>query len=127
MATTQPTAKSDPKAKARAIRVRTRAPGNDKSVPQVVSELWTMSVDYAKQEIRDPLKGLGSYLAWGSAGMLLIGMGSVLLSIGALRALQTETGSTFTGSWSWAPYAIVLIGAVVVLALGYVLSKGRKK
>lgn len=127
MATTQPTAKSDPKAKARAIRVRTRSSGTDKSVPQVVSELWTLSVDYAKQEIRDPLKGLGSYLAWGTAGMLLIGMGSVLLAIGALRALQTETGSTFTGSWSWAPYAIVLIGAVVVLALGYALSKGRKK
>lgn len=127
MATTQPTSKSDPKAKARAIRVRTRSSGTDKSVPQVVSELWNLSVDYAKQEIRDPLKGLGSYLAWGSAGMLLIGMGSVLLAIGALRALQTETGSTFTGSLSWAPYFIVLLGAVAVLAAGFWLSKGRKK
>ena len=127
MATTQPTSKSDPKAKARAIRVRTRSSGTDKSVPQVVSELWNLSVDYAKQEIRDPLKGLGTYLAWGSAGMLLIGMGSVLLAIGALRALQTETGSMFTGSLSWAPYFIVLLGAVAVLAAGFWLSKGRKK
>ncbi len=127
MATTQPTAKSDPKTKSRAIRVRSRSSGSDKGVPQVLSELWTLSVDYAKQEIRDPLKGLGKYLAYGSAGMLLIGMGCVLLAIGALRALQTETGSTFTGNWSWAPYAIVLLGAVVVLALGFVVSKGNKK
>lgn len=127
MATTQPTSKSDPKAKSRAIRVRARSASKDKGVPQVLSELWTLSVDYAKQEIRDPLKGLGKYLAYGSAGMLLIGMGCVLLAIGALRALQTETGSTFTGNWSWAPYAIVLLGSIVVLALGFAVSKGKKK
>lgn len=127
MATTQPAAKSDPEVKKRSIRVRTRSGGGDSSVPGALSDVWTLSVDYAKQEIRDPLKGLGSYLAWGAAGMLLIGMGCVLLALGALRALQTETGSTFTGSWSWAPYAIVLVGALVVLALGFVMSKRRRK
>ena len=98
----------------------------DKSVATIVSELWTLTVDYAKQEIKDPVRGLGTYLLWGSVSMLLIGLGFVLLAIGALRALQTETGSTFTGSWSWAPYGIVLVGATVVLAVVAWLVVQRK-
>ncbi|MGK2929033.1 MAG: hypothetical protein ACSLFO_05585 [Acidimicrobiales bacterium] len=93
----------------------------------MASELWTLTVDYAKQEIRDPVRGLGSYLLWGSVAMLLIGLGMVLLAIGGLRALQTETGSTFTGNLSWAPYGIVLVGAVVVLGIvGVLVTKGKK-
>ena len=112
MAATQPTRK--PK-----IRVRSRngTGDGDKSAPQVASELWTLTVDYAKQEIKDPVKGLGTYLVWGSVSMMLIGLGAVLLAIGGLRALQTETGSTFTGSLSWVPYLIVLWGAAVLLAV----------
>ena len=113
MAATQPTRK--PK-----IRVKGRngsSTDGDKSAPKVASELWTLTVDYAKQEIRDPVKGLGTYLLWGSVSMMLIGVGAVLLAIGGLRALQTETGSTFTGSLSWVPYLIVLVGATIVLAV----------
>lgn len=111
MAATRPTPKSQP----------------DKSVPQVASELWTLTIDYAKQEIKDPVRGLGSYLLWGSVSMLLIGIGVVLLAIGGLRALQTETGSTFTGNLSWVPYGIVLAGAVVVLGIvGTVMTRGKK-
>ena len=113
MAATQPTRK--PK-----IRVKGRngsSADGDKSSPKVASELWTLTIDYAKQEIRDPVKGLGTYLLWGSISMLLIGLGAVLLAIGGLRALQTETGSTFTGSLTWVPYLIVLVGAAIVLAV----------
>ncbi len=121
MAQTEPTVKSKP------IRVRARSESPDKSVPQVVSELWTMTVGYAKQEIKDPLTGLGRYLLWGSLSMLLIGAGAVLVAIGGLRALQTETGSTFTGNMSWAPYGIVLSGALIVLGVvGVILTKGKK-
>jgi hypothetical protein len=113
VASPQPT----PTSKSR-IRVRSRdAAGGDKSAPKVASELWTLTVDYAKQEIKDPVKGLGTYLLWGSVSMMLVGLGFVLLAIGGLRALQTETGSTFTGSLSWLPYLIVLAGATIVLAL----------
>lgn len=125
MASTQPT----PTSKAR-IRVRGRdASSGDKSAPKVASELWTLTVDYAKQEIKDPVKGLGAYLAWGSVSMMLIGLGFVLLAIGGLRALQTETGSTFTGNLSWLPYLIVLVGASIVLALvaSIVVQRKAKK
>jgi len=99
----------------------------DKSVATVVSELWTLTVDYAKQEIKDPLTGLVSYVVWGVATMLLVGIGSILLAIGALRALQTETGSTFTGNLSWAPYLIVLAGAMIVLGIvGALIMRGKR-
>ena len=53
----------------------------------------------------------------------------VLLAIGALRALQTETGTAFTGSLSFLPYAIVLFGATVVLVAFYfgITTWGKKK
>lgn len=128
MAATRPTPKSSSRATVRptgAEPVNKR--GGDKSVATIVSELWSLTIDYAKQEIKDPLTGLVAYVAWGIATMVLVGLGSILLAIGALRALQTQTGSAFTGSLSWAPYGIVLAGAVVVLgAVGALIMRGKK-
>ena len=90
-----------------------------KSIPQVASELWELSTAYAKQQTIDPLKGLGRFLGFGVGGAILFALGSILMLLAALRALQTETGTTFTGNLSWAPYLIVagtaglLIGLVV--------------
>lgn len=119
MAATRPTPKSSSRAASRT---------GDKSLPTVVSELWTLTLDYAKQEIKDPLTGLVSYVLWGVVTMVLVGTGSILLAIGALRALQTETGSTFTGNLSWAPYGIVIAGAIVVLGLvGALIMRGKRQ
>ena len=128
MAATRPTPKSTSDATDRPAATRAEKKGTgDKSVATVVSELWTLTIDYAKQEIKDPLTGLVSYVVWGIATMVLVGIGSILLAIGALRALQTQTGSTFTGSLSWAPYGIVLFGAVVVLgSVGALIMRGKK-
>lgn len=127
MAATQPTARTR-KSKATSVDTGTATTGTDKSVPEVVSELWSLAVDYAKQETIDPLKGLGRYLGFGIAAAATIGIGMVLLAVGALRALQTETGSTFTGNLSWAPYAIVLAGSIIVLGVvGAIITKGTKQ
>jgi hypothetical protein len=88
-----------------------------KSIPEVTSELWALTRDYAKQETIDPLKGVGRYLTFGVPGAVLIGFGVVLLMLAALRALQTQTGSTFHGSLSWLPYMIVLVAAAGLAAL----------
>jgi hypothetical protein len=81
---------------------------------EVANELWGLTRDYARQETVDPLKGVGRYLAYGGAGALLGSIGVIMLMLAGLRALQTETGSTFTGHWSWAPYGIVLVVAALV-------------
>ena len=92
-------------------------PQEPKSIPQVASELWELTLAYAKQETVDPLRGLGRYLGYGVAGSVVFGLGSLLLLLSLLRALQTETGTTFTGSLSWIPYVIVVAAGALLVGL----------
>jgi hypothetical protein len=95
---------------------------------QTIRELKELVIAYAKQETLDPLKGLGRYVAFGVAGAALIGIGVMFLAIGALRALQGDhRGPHFTGNWSWAPYAIVVLGAFAIAGLTWVVGTKRKK
>jgi membrane protein implicated in regulation of membrane protease activity len=86
-----------------------------------ISELKDLLIAYFKQETIDPLKGLARYVGFGLLGALLIGTGICFLAIGGLRALQTETGTTFEGHWSWAPYGITVAG-LVIIAVAAVLT-----
>jgi hypothetical protein len=81
--------------------------GRGAPLPQLVLELRDLVIEYVKQETLVPLKQLGRYIGFGIGGAVLLGIGVALLGVGGLRALQTETGDTFTGDWSWAPYLIV--------------------
>ena len=72
-------------------------------------------IAYVKQETIEPIKGLGRFLAFGILGSFLLSVGTLMLVLAGLRALQTETGTIFSGNFSWAPYFIVFVGA---LALG---------
>jgi hypothetical protein len=92
---------------------------------ETVRELQALVVAYAKQETLEPIKGLGRYLGLGLAAAVLMGTGIMFLEIGALRVLQDQTGTTFTGNWSWAPYAIVVVASVIVAALVW-YARGRR-
>ncbi len=102
--------------------------GGDKGMPALVHELWELVLAYLKQETLVPIKGLGRFLAYGLGGALALSIGLVLLALAALRALQTEAGTTFDGNWSWAPYGITLIGCAVAagLAARSIGAKRRK-
>jgi hypothetical protein len=51
--------------------------------------------------------------------------GAVLLLLAGLRALQGETGTSFTGHLSWVPYLITAVAAVVVMGLAaWRITKG---
>jgi hypothetical protein len=78
------------------------------------SETLQLVIDYIKQETLDPLKGLGRFMLFGVAGSVALAIGLIILSVAFLRLLQTETGSTFTGNWSWAPYLICMVAVVAV-------------
>jgi len=85
-------------------------------------------IDYVKQETLDPLKGLGRFMLFGVAGSVALAIGLVVLSVAFLRVLQGETGSTFTGNWSWAPYLICVVAVVIVAAVAVMaISKGQRK
>jgi hypothetical protein len=94
---------------------RVSSPNDDRSepLPQVVRELWELIVAYFRQETVVPLQQLGRYIAFGLLGALLLGFGVLLLAMSGLRALQDETGTTFQGNWSWAPYGIVFVALLV--------------
>lgn len=98
----------------------------DASLPTQVVEFKNLVVAYAKQETLDPLKNLGRFVAAGLAGAILLSVGLVFLSVGMLRALQEETGSSFTGNLTWVPYVLTMAAGLVVIVLA-VLAIGRPK
>ncbi len=91
---------------------------------QGVGDLVDLVKNYARQETVDPLKGAGQWVGFGLLGSILLMIGGVALTLAMLRALQEETGSTFTGNLSWAPYALTLLAlTVVIAALGLRITK----
>ena len=92
-------------------------------------ETLQLVIDYVKQETLDPLKGLGRFMAFGVVGSVALAVGLVILAVAFLRLLQGETGSTFTGNWSWAPYLIctVVVLAVAALAIRAVTRGSGKR
>ncbi|NCG36732.1 MAG: hypothetical protein GWP48_04300 [Actinobacteria bacterium] len=44
-------------------------------------------------------------------------IGGISLTLAMLRALQTETGTAFTGNLSWTPYLITLVALIATIVL----------
>jgi hypothetical protein len=103
----------------RDVARRGRGPGGDlaERLPGASGEFAQLVVDYAKQETLEPLQGLGRFLAYGAAGSVMLSVGLVIVLLGVLRLLQTETGTTFTGDLSWIPYLITAVLAVAIAGL----------
>lgn len=82
--------------------------------PKKTDDIKTVVVDYARQELTDPLKPLGKWVGFGVGGAVLWGLGISLIALGVLRAMQTETGDTFSGNLSFVPYlvALALVGVI---------------
>jgi hypothetical protein len=92
------------------------------------TDAFQLVVDYVKQETLDPLKGLGRYLVFGVAGSVALSIGLVILAVAFLRFLQGETGGTFSGDWSWAPYLICTLLVVLVAGVAVkMISRGQAR
>jgi hypothetical protein len=93
-------------------------------------DAFQLTVDYLKQETIQPLKGLGRFLYMGIAGSFFLAFGILLILLGVLRLLQTETGTALTGDWSWVPYAVVVILGIAVIGVAVwriTAGPGREK
>jgi uncharacterized membrane protein len=88
-------------------------PSEDKGIGTHLNELVGLVIAYARQETVDPIKSLGRFVAWGVAGAVLIAAGGALLTLTAVRVVQTETGRHLTGNLTWVPYlgGVLLAGA----------------
>jgi hypothetical protein len=78
-------------------------------------DAFQLTIDYLKQETVEPLRGLGRFLYMGIAGSCFLAFGILLILIGVLRLLQTETGTALTGDWSWVPYAVVVLLGIAII------------
>lgn len=78
------------------------------------NELLGLVIAYAKQETVVPLKALGRFVGFGTAGALLLATGGAMLTLAAVRLIQTETGPHLTGNLTWVPY----VGGILVAAVG---------
>ena len=101
-----------------------------KSPQQLAGEFKDLVVDYAKQETVDPLKTLGKYLGFGLSGSILVGSGLTIMLLGLLRALETidffnEPGQENGGTWSWLPYLITIVAALVIVGIMAVVIKNK--
>jgi len=95
-------------------------------LPQLVTELRDLVVRYVREQTLIPLQKLGRYIGFGVLGSLLLGFGVVFVGMSGLRALQDETGDTFTGDWSWVPYLIMFIALLLGAALVWLARTARR-
>ncbi len=95
-------------------------------LPSHAQDLWQLVLGYFKQEVLDPIRGVGRFVAYGLAGSALIGLGLVVLFLGVLRFLQDQTGDALDGHLSFVPYLITLVlcGGV---AAGALQARNRRK
>ena len=94
---------------------------------EALAELRDVVLAYFRQEAVDPLRRLAAWLGFGLLGGVFVCTGLVLLALGGLRALQTETGEHLTGSLSWTPYAIVLAGVLAVFLFARSAARARRR
>src|SRR6516164_5103622 len=88
-------------------------------------DAFQLTVDYLKQETVQPLKGLGRFLYMGIAGSFFLAGGILLVLIGILRLLQTETGTALTGDLSWVPYlSVMVLGIAVIVVAAWRITAG---
>ena len=106
----------------------TNKSSDNKSLPTLAVELKDMVVSYAKQETVEPLHGLLRFLQFGIPGSILLASGLLLMVLGLLRALQTETGTWFAGNLTVIPYLITVAfcGLVIGLAARAIGAPSRR-
>lgn len=101
---------------------------DEQSITEVLGDLKNLTVDYAKQETVDPLRNLGRDVGFGVAGSLFLGIGLVLLGLAMLRALQTQTGTAFTGNLSWLPYVFTAVPLLLLAGWSvWSISKDKRE
>lgn len=90
-------------------------------------ELVDLVIAYAKQETLDPLKGLGKNALKGIGGALLLGIGGIFCSIGALRAMQSETDWFEEHNVTYLPYGATIVLLLILAVIGWMgLGPGKK-
>ncbi|MEY4365709.1 MAG: hypothetical protein RLZZ305_1053 [Actinomycetota bacterium] len=74
-----------------------------------VTDLVDSVKTYAIQETVGPARGAARWLAYGTAGAVFLGLGTVFLALGALRLIQDLGGTALGGGWSFVPHLLTAV------------------
>ena len=91
-----------------------------------LKDALSLSLRYLKQETLGPAKRLTGFVAFGLVATAATGIGLVLVGLGLLRLLQTETGTALSGHLNWLPYLIVLV-VMAAAATAAFLKIGKRR
>ena len=86
-----------------------------KEIPELVSELVTMSREYLRQEIVEPAKKLGRFAGFGMGASALFSIAAVLLTLGLFSLLRRVLPDT--PWWSVGARLFTFVGAGAGAAL----------
>ncbi len=84
-------------------------------IPELVTELATMSKEYLRQEVVEPAKRLGRFAGFGFAAGVMFSMASLLLTLGLFSLLRRLLPDT--PWWSVGARFFTFIGAGAGAAL----------
>jgi hypothetical protein len=92
-----------------------------------VAETIALVKAYVQQETLEPVQGAGRFLKIGAPGALLLGIGTILLTLGTIRLVQAEGPEWMDGSGtsSFVPYICGLLFCVLVIALTVAIGMRR--
>ncbi|MEY2467745.1 MAG: hypothetical protein QOF21_443 [Actinomycetota bacterium] len=85
-------------------------------ITEELSDVWRLIVGYTKQETTAPLRGIARFARFGFVGMVSFAIASGFAAIAIVRALQTETGDSLDGNFSFVPYLGSIVGCAIVFA-----------
>ena len=110
------------------VAVANEVKGKARNPTSDAKDLVDLVIAYAKQETLEPLKGMWKNALKGLGGALLLGFGGVFVSMGALRAMQTETDWFEEHNATYVPYILTVILLIILSVIGWVgLGPGKKK
>ncbi|HKY48982.1 MAG TPA: phage holin family protein [Acidimicrobiia bacterium] len=84
-------------------------------IPELVTELATMSKEYLRQEVVEPAKRLGRFAGFGLGAAVLFSMASLLLTLGLFALLRRLLPDT--PWWSVGARLFTFVGAGAGAAL----------
>ena len=77
---------------------------------------------------RRAVKGLGRYIGFGIGAAVFGSTGIILMTVGALRWLQTHNDDHLSGNWNWVPYvgALIVFGILILVFISRIKAKGKR-
>lgn len=82
-----------------------------------VDELVGLLRRYLIQETIGPLKAIAKGVLVALGGAALFALGGVVVLVGVLRVMETETGAAFAGNWSFVPYVVTAFAGLALIGL----------